>query len=103
MFSGLPFKRHHISTVTGDQHYFRFRYYEAFLATAEAIIDVKRGKLVMEVAEHKIDFDIFKMAKHQPSYVDESNMVEVMEGCVDEVRMARWEEIEELYVLWRRK
>ncbi|XP_031119033.1 uncharacterized protein LOC116022450 [Ipomoea triloba] len=42
-----------------------------FLATAGAIIDVKRGMLVMEVAEHKIEFDIFKMAKHQPSYVDE--------------------------------
>ncbi|XP_031090972.1 uncharacterized protein LOC115995968 [Ipomoea triloba] len=35
-----------------------------FLATARAIIDVKRGKLVMEVTEHKIEFDIFKMAKH---------------------------------------
>ncbi|XP_031116512.1 uncharacterized protein LOC116020170 [Ipomoea triloba] len=41
-----------------------------FLATAGALIDVRRGKLVMEVAENKIEFDIFKMAKHQPSYVD---------------------------------
>ncbi|XP_031096890.1 uncharacterized protein LOC116001139 [Ipomoea triloba] len=41
-----------------------------FLVTAGAIIDVKRGKLVMEVAEKKIEFDIFKIANHQPSYVD---------------------------------
>ncbi|XP_031127527.1 uncharacterized protein LOC116029619 [Ipomoea triloba] len=59
-----------------------------FLATAGAIIDVKRGKLVIEVAEHKIEFNIFKMAKHQPSYVDECNMVEMIEGCVNEARMA---------------
>ncbi|XP_031111995.1 uncharacterized protein LOC116015967 [Ipomoea triloba] len=35
-----------------------------FLATVGALIDVKREKLVMEVAENKIEFDIFKMAKH---------------------------------------
>ncbi|XP_019184848.1 PREDICTED: uncharacterized protein LOC109179823 [Ipomoea nil] len=56
-----------------------------FLATAGAIIDVKRGKLVMEVASHKIEFDIFKMAKHQTSYIDECNMVEAIEECVGEV------------------
>ncbi|XP_019161898.1 PREDICTED: uncharacterized protein LOC109158446 [Ipomoea nil] len=56
-----------------------------FLATAGAIIDVKRGKLVMEVAGHKIEFDIFKMAKHQPSYIDECNMVEDIEECFGEV------------------
>ncbi|XP_019184180.1 PREDICTED: uncharacterized protein LOC109179067 [Ipomoea nil] len=56
-----------------------------FLATANAIIDVKRGKLVMEVADYKIEFDIFKMAKHQPSYIDECNKVEVIEECVGEV------------------
>ncbi|XP_031127615.1 uncharacterized protein LOC116029710 [Ipomoea triloba] len=50
-----------------------------FLATAGAIIDVKRGKLVMEVAENKIEFDIFKMVKHQPSYVDECKMIEIKE------------------------
>ncbi|XP_031115837.1 uncharacterized protein LOC116019689 [Ipomoea triloba] len=69
-----------------------------FLATAGAIIDVKRGKLVMEVAEHKIEFDIFKMTKHQPSYVDECNVVEMIERCVDEARMAQWEEMGELYI-----
>ncbi|XP_031101856.1 uncharacterized protein LOC116005760 [Ipomoea triloba] len=56
-----------------------------FLATAGAIIDVKRGKLVMEVADHKIEFDIFKMAKHQPTYIDECNMVEICEVNPSEV------------------
>ncbi|XP_031101933.1 uncharacterized protein LOC116005835 [Ipomoea triloba] len=54
-----------------------------FLATAGAIIDVKRGKFVMEVADHKIEFDIFKMAKHQPTYIDECNMVEICERNED--------------------
>ncbi|XP_031095140.1 uncharacterized protein LOC115999430 [Ipomoea triloba] len=57
-----------------------------FLATAGAIIDVKRGKLVMEVAKNKIKFDIFKMAKHQPSYVDECKMVKAMEESIEETQ-----------------
>jgi len=57
-----------------------------FLATAGAIIDVKRGKLVMEVAENKIEFDIFKMAKHQPSYVDECKVVEIKEKIFEGVQ-----------------
>jgi len=56
-----------------------------FLATVGALIDVKRGMLVMEVAGHKIEFDIFKIAKHQPSYIDECNMVGVIEECIEEV------------------
>ncbi|XP_031132049.1 uncharacterized protein LOC116033448 [Ipomoea triloba] len=47
--------------------------------------DTKRGKLVMEVAGHKIEFDIFKMAKHQPSYINECHMVGVLEQCSAEV------------------
>lgn len=39
----------------------------------------------MEVAGHNIEFDIFKMTKHQPSYVDECNKVEVLDSCVEEV------------------
>ncbi|XP_031106322.1 uncharacterized protein LOC116010969 [Ipomoea triloba] len=57
-----------------------------FLATAGALIDVRRGKLVMEVAENKIEFDIFKMAKHQPSYVDECYLIEGLGECTDERR-----------------
>ncbi|XP_031127453.1 uncharacterized protein LOC116029544 [Ipomoea triloba] len=57
-----------------------------FLATAGALIDVRRGKLVMEVAENKIEFDIFKMAKYQPSYVDECYLIEGLGECATESR-----------------
>ncbi|XP_031104479.1 uncharacterized protein LOC116007958 [Ipomoea triloba] len=57
-----------------------------FLATAGALIDVRRGKLVMEVAENKIEFDIFKMAKHQPSYVDECYLIEGLGDGIAESR-----------------
>ncbi|XP_031120918.1 uncharacterized protein LOC116024157 [Ipomoea triloba] len=57
-----------------------------FLATAGALIDVRRGKLMMEVAENKIEFDIFKMAKHQPSYVDDCYLIEGLGECTDESR-----------------
>ncbi|XP_031099709.1 uncharacterized protein LOC116003908 [Ipomoea triloba] len=57
-----------------------------FLATAGAIIDVKRRKLVMEVVENNVEFNIFKMTKHQPSYVDECHMIDDMVECSAEVR-----------------
>ncbi|XP_031106311.1 uncharacterized protein LOC116010959 [Ipomoea triloba] len=57
-----------------------------FLAIAGALIDVRRGKIMMEVAENKIEFDIFKMAKHQPSYVDECYSIEGLGECTDESR-----------------
>ncbi|XP_031127528.1 uncharacterized protein LOC116029620 [Ipomoea triloba] len=66
-----------------------------FLATAGALIDVRRGKLVMEVAENKIEFDIFKMAKHQPSYVDECYLIEGLGECTAESRKI---ELGELHV-----
>ena len=34
-----------------------------FLATAGAIIDVKRGKILLEIGDNKVKFDVFKMAK----------------------------------------
>ena len=34
-----------------------------FLATAGAIIDVKRGKILLEIGDNKVEFDVFKMAK----------------------------------------
>ncbi|XP_031102573.1 uncharacterized protein LOC116006344 [Ipomoea triloba] len=57
-----------------------------FLAIAGALIDVRRGKIVMEMAENKIEFDIFKMAKHQPSYVDECYLIDGLGECIDESR-----------------
>ena len=38
-----------------------------FLATAGAIIDVKRGKITFEVGEEKVEFDVFKMAQQSQS------------------------------------
>ncbi|XP_031120861.1 uncharacterized protein LOC116024096 [Ipomoea triloba] len=67
-----------------------------FLATAGALIDVRRGKLVMEVAENKIEFDIFKMAKHQPSYVDECYLIEGLDERIDESTKS---ELGDLHVL----
>ena len=38
-----------------------------FLATAGAIINVKRGKIKLEIGEETIEFDVFKMTK-DPSF-----------------------------------
>ena len=34
-----------------------------FLATVGVIIDVKRGKILLEIGDNKVKFDVFKMAK----------------------------------------
>ena len=34
-----------------------------FLATIGGIIDVKRGKILIEIGDNKVEFDVFKMAK----------------------------------------
>ena len=33
-----------------------------FLASSGVIIDVKRGKITLEVRKEKVEFDVFKMA-----------------------------------------
>ena len=38
-----------------------------FLATAGAIIDVKRGKITLEIGEEKVEFDVFKKPQQSPS------------------------------------
>ena len=38
-----------------------------FLATAGAIIDVKRGKITLEIGEKKVEFDVFKKPQQSPS------------------------------------
>ena len=51
-----------------------------FLASIGAIIDVKRGKITLEVGEKKVEFDVFKMAQQSPimtSYF----WVDVVEVC----------------------
>ena len=34
-----------------------------FLATSRVIIDVKRGKILLEIGDNKVEFDVFKMTK----------------------------------------
>lgn len=42
-----------------------------FMATTGTIIDVRRGKLVMEIIDEKVDFDIFQKTNDRVPYVDE--------------------------------
>ena len=52
-----------------------------FLATAGAIIDVKRGKIKLEIGEEIMEFDVFKMTK-DPSFTKTCFRVETIESCV---------------------
>ena len=38
-----------------------------FLATAGAIIDVKREKITLDIGEEKVEFDVFKKPQQSPS------------------------------------
>ena len=38
-----------------------------FLATVGAIIDVKRGKIILEIGEEKVEFDVFKKPSQSSS------------------------------------
>jgi hypothetical protein len=51
-----------------------------FLATAGAIIDVKCGKLKLEVGDEQVVFDIFKMAKG-PNSGEDCFSVDVIDSC----------------------
>ena len=52
-----------------------------FLATAGAIIDVKRGKILLEIGDDKVEFDVFKMARQTPT-LGSCFRVDAIEGCV---------------------
>ena len=54
-----------------------------FLATAGAIIDVKRGKILVEIGDNKVEFDVFKMARTTSS-MNSCFRVDAIEGCVQE-------------------
>ncbi|XP_058775016.1 uncharacterized protein LOC131649266 [Vicia villosa] len=62
-----------------------------FLATAGAIIDVKRGKLTFEVGEEKIEFILFQFLK-APSIVDTCCFVDIIDECVKEIKSEPHEE-----------
>ena len=49
-----------------------------FLAIAGAIIDVKRGKILLEIGDNKVEFDVFKMTKR-------NNGVILLGGCTREL------------------
>ena len=51
-----------------------------FLATAGAIIDVKRGKITLEIGEEKVEFDVFKKPP-QSSSMTSCFRVDVVNKC----------------------
>ena len=55
-----------------------------FLATASAIIDVKRGKIKLEIGEETIEFDVFKMTK-DPSFTKTYFRVYAIQSCVEKI------------------
>jgi hypothetical protein len=57
-----------------------------FLATARAIIDVKRGKLTFEVGEEKVEF-ILTQFLQAPAIDDTCYLLDVIDECVREMEM----------------
>ena len=55
-----------------------------FLATAGAIIDVKRGKIKLEIGEEIIEYDVFKMTK-DPSFIKICFRVDAIQSCVEKI------------------
>ena len=55
-----------------------------FLATAGAIIDVKRGKITLEIGEEKVEFDVFKKPPQSPSMTS-CFRVDVVNVCGEDV------------------
>src|SRR3954465_2764732 len=57
-----------------------------FLATAGAIIDVKRGKLTFEVGEEKIEFILLHFLK-APAIDDTCCFMDITDECVRETKI----------------
>ena len=55
-----------------------------FLATTGAIIDVKRGKILLKIGDNKVEFDVFKMER-TTSTMGSCFRVDTIEGCVQEI------------------
>ena len=55
-----------------------------FLATAGAIIDVKRGKILLEIGEEKVEFDVFKKPQQSPSMTSWFR-VDVVNVCDEDI------------------
>ncbi|XP_058726201.1 uncharacterized protein LOC131597525 [Vicia villosa] len=59
-----------------------------FLATAGAIIDVKKGKLTFAVGEEKVKF-ILTQFLQAPAIEDTCYLVDVIDGCVREIGLSK--------------
>ncbi|XP_058764020.1 uncharacterized protein LOC131637453 [Vicia villosa] len=59
-----------------------------FLATAGAIIDVKKGKLTFEVGEEKVEF-ILTQFLQALAIEDTCYLVDVIDGCVREIGLSK--------------
>ena len=55
-----------------------------FLATAGAIIDVKRRKNALEIGEEKVEFDVFKKPQQSPSMTSYF-WVDMVNFCAEDV------------------
>ncbi|XP_039687849.1 uncharacterized protein [Medicago truncatula] len=58
-----------------------------FLATAGAIIDVKKGKLAFNVGKETVEFELAKLMKG-PSIKDSCCMIDIIDHCVKECSLA---------------
>ena len=57
-----------------------------FLATVGAIIDMKRGKITLEVNNECMEFDVFKMMRSSPMEVaSRIDSIDVIDKCIDNV------------------
>ena len=54
------------------------------LATAGAIVDMKRGKIRLEIGEETIEFDVLKMTK-DPSFIKTYFRVDAIQSCVEKI------------------
>ena len=55
-----------------------------FLAIVGAIIDVKMGKIKLEIGDETIEFDVFKMTK-DPSFTKTCFRVDAIQSCVEKI------------------
>ena len=55
-----------------------------FLATAGAIIDVKRGKIKLKIGEETVEFDVFQMTR-DPSLTKTCFRVDIIQNCVESI------------------
>src|SRR5262249_42736309 len=56
-----------------------------FLATAKALIDMAKGRLILRIQDEEVIFDISKSMKYPPSSDDSCFRVDVIEEAISEV------------------